>query len=99
MRSQKSQGDGLKWCDATDTVISNNYGNSYGGGASGCKLLRCAVVDNLCTNYEGYTYYNAGYGEADPRSKDLAGNPRLQGDAPDLGCYEPIPLGLMLLVK
>ena len=37
--------------------------------------------------------------EVDPRSKDLAGNPRLQGDAPDLGCYEPIPLGLMLLVK
>ena len=270
-RSGGGEGGGLKWCDATDTVISNNYGNSYGGGASGCKLLRCAVVDNLCTNYEGYTYYNAGYGggvyygsatncliagnrvylsypyrgsgggaayanlvnctvtnnyasnmgggyygdgscyntlfadnragsnaggvetlrgapevhcltylynctvtgntglgvrgviasntiswgnettdtfdaatnccssvltdatkypgciardprltadyrpgvavrnkglyfswmddEADPRSKDLAGNPRLQGDAPDLGCYEPIPLGLMLLVK
>ena len=37
--------------------------------------------------------------ENDVRSKDLAGGPRILRVAPDLGCYEPPILGLMLLVK
>lgn len=36
---------------------------------------------------------------ADPRSKDLAGKPRLQGTAPDMGCYEFVPPGFLLLLR
>ena len=35
----------------------------------------------------------------DPRSKDLAGKPRLQGTAPDMGCYEFVPPGFLLLLR
>ena len=35
----------------------------------------------------------------DPRSKDLAGKPRLQGTAPDMGCYEFVPPGFLLLFR
>lgn len=35
----------------------------------------------------------------DPRSKDLADKPRLQGTAPDMGCYEFVPPGFLLLLR
>ena len=39
--------------------------------------------------------------EADVRSKDLAGNPRIAEGAerPNMGCYESLPVGLMLLLR
>ena len=35
----------------------------------------------------------------DPRSRDLAGKLRLQGTAPDMGCYEFVPPGFLLLLR
>ena len=39
--------------------------------------------------------------EADVRSKDLAGNPRIAPgkEKPDMGCYETPFTGLMMLVR
>ena len=39
--------------------------------------------------------------EADVRSKDLAGNPRIADGAtkPNMGCYESLPIGMMLLLR
>ena len=37
---------------------------------------------------------------ADPRSKDLAGNDRVIGAGPDMGCYErPPKIGFTILVR
>ena len=36
---------------------------------------------------------------ADPRSKDVYGNARIQGSAPDMGAAECVSLGLMLLFR
>lgn len=36
---------------------------------------------------------------ADPRAVDLLGHPRVTGDAPDMGCYEALPIGLLLLFR
>ena len=39
--------------------------------------------------------------DADVRSKDLAGNPRIADGAekPNMGCYESLPIGMMLLLR
>ena len=37
--------------------------------------------------------------EGDVRAKDLAGNPRVLDGLPDLGCYEPLPAGWMIIVR
>ena len=55
---------------------------------SPCRDYADAVVESWMTD------------EADPRSKDLAGQPRINGTKPDLGCYECYPrVGLMLLLR